>query len=123
MKTNQEILEEFGSITVNKILDRYYKGIKSEINHGCKNLTSEKFNSIFKKLDEKEKKLLEEYIFENINSVIFDFLGIFEENEQFKLIYEENGNQINLVEISEMLKAELIIEGGWIERFSKEKDF
>jgi len=35
------------------------------------------------------------------------------------LIYEENGQQINLVEISEMLKAEPLGENGWIERFSK----
>jgi len=31
----------------------------------------------------------------------------------------EDGKQVNLVEISEMLKAEPIIENGWIERFSK----
>ncbi|WP_264847182.1 hypothetical protein [Capnocytophaga catalasegens] len=39
-------------------------------------------------------------------------LGIFEENEQFKLIYEENGKQVDLMKISEMLKAEPIIENG-----------
>ena len=47
------------------------------------------------------------------------FLGIFEEHERFKLIYEEDEKQVNLVEISEMLKVEPIIENGWIERFSK----
>ena len=60
-----------------------------------------------------------QFILENINSVIFDFLDLFEQNEKFKLVYEENGKQINLVEISEMLKAELLGENGWIERFSK----
>ena len=53
------------------------------------------------------------------NSGFFNFLKLFEEHECFKLIYEENGKQINLVEISEMLKAELLGENGWIERFSK----
>ena len=41
-------------------------------------------------------------------------------NEQFKLSYEVNNQKVNLAEISEMLKAEPIIENGWIERFSKE---
>jgi hypothetical protein len=51
---------------------------------------------------------------------LFDFLKIFEENPQYKLIYEENiGHQINLLEISEMPKAEPIIENGWIKRFSE----
>jgi hypothetical protein len=51
---------------------------------------------------------------------IFAFLGLFEENPVFKLIYEENKQQIDLSKISEMLKAEPIIENGWIQRFSQE---
>jgi len=50
---------------------------------------------------------------------MFDFLDLFEQNEKFKLVYEEDQKQINLVEISEMLKAEPLGENGWIERFSK----
>lgn len=55
-----------------------------------------------------------------MSGTLFDFLKIFEEHPEFKIIYEENGQQVNLVEISEMLKAEPIIENGWIDRFSKE---
>ncbi|WP_346880690.1 hypothetical protein [uncultured Algibacter sp.] len=44
--------------------------------------------------------------------MIFDFLNIFTENPQFKLIYEEMGEQINLNQISESLMAEPIIENG-----------
>lgn len=120
MKTNQEILDEYGSIIVNRILDRYYRGIKKEINEGCKNPNSKKFNQVFEKLDTEEKALLKKYIFENINSLIFDFLGVFEEHPQFKIIYEEDTMQVDLTKISEMLKSEPIIENGWIKRFSKE---
>ena len=63
------------------------------------------YNELFLKLNEKEKRNLIQFILENINSVIFDFLDLFEQNEKFKLVYEENGKQINLVEISEMLKG------------------
>ncbi|GIZ16111.1 hypothetical protein RCZ03_21110 [Capnocytophaga catalasegens] len=49
---------------------------------------------------------------EILRTTMFSMLGIFEENEQFKLIYEENGKQVDLMKISEMLKAEPIIENG-----------
>ena len=77
------------------------------------------YNELFLKLNEKEKRNLIQFILENINSVIFDFLDLFEQNEKFKLVYEEDQKQINLVEISEMLKAEPLGENGWIKRFSK----
>lgn len=122
MKSNQEILDEFGKKIVNNILDRYYRGIKKELNEGIKNPIEQEYNTIFKSLTEKQKKYIYIYIKENINSILFDFLNFFEENEQFKLIYEESGKQVDLVKISEMLKAEPIIENGWIKRFSKYAD-
>ena len=74
---------------------------------------------LFKKMNNKDFSILQKYLEESIGDTIFNILRIFEEDERFKLIYEEDGKQINLVEISEMLKAEPIIENGWIERFSK----
>ena len=120
MKANKEILDDFGRILVNNVLDRYYIGIKKEIINGCKNPTTQKFNQIFDRLDDETKSLLEGYIFENIESIVFDILGIFEEHQEYKIIYEENGQQVDLNKISEMLKAEPIIENGWIQRFSQE---
>lgn len=120
MKTNNEILDEFGKLVVNEVVDRIYRGIEEEIFTGFKNPTMKIYGTIFKKLDTSDKELLKKYIVMNNHSIIFDFLRIFEENEQFKIIYQENGKQVNLVEISEMLKAEPIIENGWIARFSKE---
>ncbi|CAL2106423.1 hypothetical protein T190115A13A_210077 [Tenacibaculum sp. 190524A02b] len=38
------------------------------------------------------------------------------------MYYEVNEQKVNLVEISELLKAEPIIDNGWIERFSKKLD-
>ncbi len=92
MKTNQEILDEFGKILITNVCDFPLE------------ITKENINEIIKEYSE---------------SILFNFLELFEEHECFKLIYEENGKQINLVEISEMLKAEPLEENGWIERFSK----
>ncbi|MBF7091004.1 hypothetical protein IUY40_05580 [Flavobacterium sp. ALJ2] len=121
MKTNQEILDNYGKLVVNEIIDRQYKGVSKAIFQGLKNPTMQRYNKIFDKLNQEEKELLKSFIYENTNSLVFDFLRIFEENDEYKLVYEEEGKQVNLVEISEMLKAEPIIENGWIERFSIEK--
>jgi|GEM_PF-4563260 len=44
-------------------------------------------------------------------------MQIFEDHPQFKIVHEENGQQVDLNRISEMLKAE---HHSWIKRFSKE---
>lgn len=74
--------------------------------------TEKKLTEIFNKLTSEEKKIIYEYIMEILRTTMFSMLGIFEENEQFKLIYEENGKQVDLMKISETLKAEPIIENG-----------
>ena len=122
MKNNQEILDEFGKRVVINILDRYYRGIRKDIAEGIRNPTEQEYNIIFNNLTENQKELLFRYIKENVNSLLFDFLNLFEEKEDYKLIYEEDEKQVDLVKISEMLKAELIIENGWIDRFSKYAD-
>ena len=119
MKSNQEILDEFGKIVVEDIVDRYYTSTEKMIYKGTVNPEKEKYASAFNELDNSNKSIVKDFIIKNYHNIIFDFLAIFEENEEFKLIYEENGEQVNLVEISEMLKAEPIIENGWIARFSE----
>jgi len=118
----QDILDKFGRKLISQVLDRYYKWIPKEINEGLKNPNKTHYNEIFDKLDNKDKEKLKDYILEHLNSLLFDILGFFEENEEFKIIYESEGKQVDLVKISENLKAEPIISGGWIDRFSKFSD-
>ena len=56
---------------------------------------------------------------EILSGLLFDFLKIFEENQNFRITFESKGETVDLVKLSEMLKAEPIIEGGWIDRFSQ----
>ena len=119
MKTNQEILNEFGGIIINDIYDDSIKYFNQLIENKTKWGTGQMFSIFLNKLSVEDREILKTYLEESIKISIFGFLGIFEEHERFKLIYEEDGKQVNLVEISEMLKAEPIIENGWIERFSK----
>lgn len=119
MKLNQEILDELGKIVVNDIVDRNYKTIEKIIFKGTPNPNKAKYYEAFSSLNESEKTLVKDFFIKNSHNLIFDFLKIFSENSQFKLIYEEGSEQVNLNEISESLMAELIIEDGWIARFSQ----
>lgn len=64
MKSNQEILDEFGKRVVINILDRYYRGIRKDITEGIRNSTEQEYNIIFNNLTENQKELL--YIYRRI---------------------------------------------------------
>lgn len=122
MKTNQEILDTLGKALIKKLYDRHLIHI-----HGVEPKVfsnSEKYKNLFAEFTGIKKYELEEYVKELLSGGLFEFLCLFEEQQaerpgRFRLIYEEDGKQVDMVEISEMLKAEPIIENGWIDRFSE----
>ena len=121
MKEKNDILSDLGKIIIREVYDDGLKFFKELKNNQTKWNIGKEYSDVINKLTENDQEILFKYVEQTIRTTLFGFLGIFEENEEFKLIYEENGIQKNLVEISEMLKAELIIENGWIDKFSKEK--
>ncbi len=120
MKTNKEILEQFGKYVGSDAFDSSYGSIVEILNATCPNQMMQDKVELFSRFSSKEKKVIREYIYELISGTLFDFLRIFEEHPEFKIVYEENGQQVDLNKISEMLKAEPIIENGWIAKYSKE---
>ena len=119
MKTNQEILDTIGEEIIKFSFDPAIGNLLSLRIKENPPVIFKEYVELFKKMNNKDFSILQKYSEESIGDTIFNILRIFEEDGRFKLIYEEDGKQINLVEISEMLKAEPIIENGWIERFSK----
>ena len=122
MKTNQEILDDFGEMVVENCVDsvlEHFESLKSKENLPIVYETKKFF---LDSLTEKQYSLFRIMLISSIEMSIFELFNIFEENEEFKIIYEEDGKQVDLVKISEMLKAELMIENGWIDRFSKYSD-
>ena len=117
MKSNKEILDHFGNLLACEFFDNQYRFILNEIYDLSQ---TDGYTNLFQKMNEVQKKEIENYTREILEGAIFDFLRIFEEYPEFKIVYEENGEQIDLNKISEMLKAEPIIYNGWIKRFSKE---
>ena len=108
MKTDKEILDRLGELLIKKVFDSNYEILKQNI-------------SFY--LEQKQLSNNIDKVTGNIMiSLLFDFLKIFEEHEEeYKIVYHGEGKEINLVEISEMLKAEHLGENGWIVKYSKQK--
>ena len=120
MNNNQEILDLFGVYVVSQVYDDSMKYLKELIGGSTKWGTGKEYTDVFQKLSPNDRKVLYKYVDDTVRTVIFGLLGIFEENEKYKIVYENNGGgQVDLNKISEMLKAELSRENGWIDRFSK----
>lgn len=126
MNSSQEILDQFGVYVVSQVYDDSMKYLKELIEGSTKWGTGKEYTDVFQKLGPNDRKVLYKYVDDTVRTVIFGLLGIFEENEEYKIVYENNGGrQVDLNKISEMLKAELSRGNGWIDRFSKyanEKD-
>jgi hypothetical protein len=120
MKTNQEILDLFGKMIIKDCFDPTFANMGSLKNKENPPIIFEDYSDLFKRLSNTDFNILKRYLKDSLGALLFDVLRIFEENPEFKIIYEEDGRQVDLNKISEMLKAEPIIENGWIQRFSEE---
>lgn len=116
MKSNVEILDEFGQLITKEVFDKQYKFILNKVEDLAQ---TEGYKNLFTGMNYEQKKEIEFYTREILKGSIFDFLRVFEENNTFKIMYENDGQQVDLNQISDMLKSEPIIKDGWIERFSK----
>ncbi len=120
MKNNQEILDGFGKYVVSQVYDDSIKYLDELIDGNTKWGIGKEYTEVFQKLDSDDRKILHKYVDDTVRTVIFGLLGVLEENEEYKLVYGNNcAEQVDLSKISEMLKAELSRENGWIDRFSK----
>ncbi len=119
MKNNKEILDDFGQKAINIVFDPAIKNLLSLKSKENPPVIFKDYVALFQKMNDQDFSVLKKYLQESMGNAIFNFLKIFEENEQFKIVYEENGQQVDLNKTSEMLKAEPIIDNGWIERFSE----
>ena len=118
VKSNQEILDNYGRLLVRKCFDNQLRFIMNDL----KDLSETKgYENLFSGMSAIQKKEMEHYTYSMLKGALFDFLRIFEEDDEYKLYYEKDGQRVDLKEISEMLKAEPIIETGWIARFSEKK--
>ncbi len=121
MKEN-EILDKLGEVIIetiyNKQLNSFEKIVKGESN----NFNMLDINKLFSKLTEEEKGNLISLNKEIIEDVLFDFLKIFDEKEDYKLMYVKEGFK----DVQKIAEADPLCNGylsgelfNWIDKFSK----
>jgi hypothetical protein len=121
MKTNQEILDFLGQKIINNCYDGAIEHTISVREKIDPSIIFREKSDFLKSLSDEQFEKIKKIIGNSVEIVLFEFFSILEENPQYKIIYEEDGLQVDLTKISEMLKAEHLSEDGWIERFSKFK--
>lgn len=113
------ILDELGEILISKIYDEgldyieFYSSVKLTE-------TNKDYVNFINSLSETEKKKLQNLISHILNGTLYAFLNIFELNDQFKLVYDNQNKFIEIVNLNEY-SIGIINEKdhGWIDRFSK----
>jgi hypothetical protein len=119
MIDNKYILDRFGKELITECLDSVLDDIIPLINGELKWGILKKYEPLLDSLDSKNKSLFADFITIMSETMLFKVLQMLEDSKDLKLIFVSEKTEFNLVEISEMLKAELQNEDGWIERFSK----
>ena len=120
MKSKNEILDQFGQLIIEDCFDPCLRNLEDLRKKENPPDLFRDYVNLFQSLDEIEFKTLKHYLKDSLGALMFNLFRVFEEHPEFKIIYEEENQQVNLVEISESLKAEPIIENGWIKRYSKQ---
>lgn len=116
--SNTKILDKIGKIIVKNVYDESLNHFRSLRAGATKWGIGKEYTDVLNKLSESDKDILYKLHESTISTAIFSIMQIFEEHPEFKIVYEENGSQIYLNKISEMLKSE---HHSWIQRFSTEK--
>ncbi len=112
---NDDRLNDLGSTIMKLVRDRSidkFDGIRSGSLRSQRAIELHKLLSSF---DEQQKEIIKTLVIECVDNTIFNFLFMFEEDQDKELFV----SGINANDISDGLSGELFTEDGWIAKFSK----
>ncbi|MGM3181506.1 MULTISPECIES: hypothetical protein [Dickeya] len=115
--TDKEILDEFGCAVMHMVRDRSIDRFEKIQLGTLKSQRAIELHNLLSDFDEKQKKVIKDLITECVDNTVFNFLFMFEEDENKKIL----SSDVNVNEISDGLSGELFTEDGWINKFSKKK--
>lgn len=99
MKSNKEILDELGKKIIEEFLDVYFRQIYSlRAKENPPIIFKEKYN-FFKLLTEEQFSGLKKIFRGNFEVSFFEFFKTFEENQHHKILYSEDGHEVDLTKI------------------------
>lgn len=115
--TDKEILDEFCCAVMHMVRDRSIDRFEKIQLGTLKSQRAIELHSLLSDFDEKQKQVIKDLITECVVNTVFNFLFMFEEDEDKKI----SSSDVNVNEISDGLSGELFTEDGWINKFSKKK--
>lgn len=110
-------LETFGQIFIKNVRDRVISDIDMVLEGKYLDDEDLAMSNRFKQLDTISKDFINSLIPNIVDSCLFDFLDMIEQNEEIELKI----NGINLAEESDGLAGELYTEDGWIQKYTTER--
>ncbi len=119
IKTNEEILIEFGKLLVGKSFDWSLSDVENLRTFSKPLLIKDPPTQYLKSLSSEEYDKLLNFLPHILITQLIGVLHIFESDTPFRLIYKEDGNDVDLASISEGLSTEVATEYGWVSQFSK----
>ncbi|AFI90487.1 hypothetical protein EXT68_22295 [Pectobacterium parmentieri] len=113
--TDKDILDDFGSATMRMVRDRSLDKFEKIQLGTLKSQKGIELYDLLSGFDEEQKNIIKYLVAESIDNTIFNFLFMFEEDEDKNILV----SGVNVGEISDGLSGELFTEDGWINRFSQ----
>ncbi|AOR65410.1 hypothetical protein [Pectobacterium wasabiae] len=113
--TDKDILDDFGSATMRMVRDRSLDKFEKIQLGTLKSQRAIELHDLLSGFDEEQKNIIKVLVTESIDNTIFNFLFMFEEDEDKNILVSD----INVNEISDGLSGELFTKDGWISRFSQ----
>lgn len=115
------ILDCFGELVIQNVRDRALKLSMGIAKQSTINPVKLKQYSCLSSLTDQQQEAVCDLLSETITNVIYLFLEMFEENDDYiSLIIKEGEKSYNMIDISEKMGSEIACyeENGWIQKFS-----
>ena len=114
------VLLYIGKKIVEDVLDKANEDYMTLISNASYNSA---LSDKLKSFSQEQINLILELIPWITSGTICNTLYLFDQNEDMQIIVEYEGKKINLAEVSDWINGELLVEGGWLDRFGKYMDF
>lgn len=118
----KEIMDKFGEFIISNVRDNALKISMDIVHMTTKNQVKARQYNNLNNLSYEEQEAICDLLSETVTDVIYRFLEAFEENdEKIKLLYNYNGTDYDLTQVSEKMGSEIACfeDDGWIQKFSK----
>ena len=116
---SNENTDYFGKIFMHDVRDRTIRIWEKYLDGTMKGKTADHVSEIINEIPNELKEKFKELLPLIMNESIYNTLQMFEQNDDVILKIIQNGNEIDLTQISDGLSGELFSDDGWIKKFSE----